>query len=107
MSLGFLLVPIEQHAVLKFCFSCDFNRLKNRRVEMAGTVFTPSLEGMKHVKSENGVILTKPFLDVCKLILPVLGNWLVLLVYLCLIIIFTYGKCLVKAGDVVIGKTRT
>jgi hypothetical protein len=37
-------------------------------------VFTPSLEGMKHVKSENGVILTKPFLDVCRLILPVLGN---------------------------------
>lgn len=43
---------------------------------MAETVFTPSLEGMKHVKSENGVILTKPFLDVCKQILPVLGNWL-------------------------------
>lgn len=41
---------------------------------MAGTVFTPSLEGMKHVKSENGVMLTKPFLDVCKLILPVLGT---------------------------------
>jgi hypothetical protein len=42
--------------------------------EMAETVFTPSLEGMKHVKAENGVILTKPFLDVCKQILPVLGN---------------------------------
>ncbi|XP_074571725.1 glycolipid transfer protein 1-like [Curcuma longa] len=42
---------------------------------MAGTVFTPSLEGMKHVKSENGVMLTKPFLDVCKLILPVLDNF--------------------------------
>ncbi|CAD6243493.1 unnamed protein product [Miscanthus lutarioriparius] len=41
---------------------------------MAETVFTPSLEGMKHVKAENGVILTKPFLDVCKQILPVLGN---------------------------------
>ncbi|RWW28742.1 hypothetical protein GW17_00006764 [Ensete ventricosum] len=59
---------------------------------MAGTVFTPSLEGMKHVKSENGVILTKPFLDVCKLIMPVLGDWLFLVVYLCLIIIFTYTK---------------
>ncbi|RRT74758.1 hypothetical protein BHM03_00019503 [Ensete ventricosum] len=59
---------------------------------MAGTVFTPSLEGMKHVKSENGVILTKPFLDVCKLIMPVLGDWLFLVVYLCLIIIFTYNK---------------
>jgi hypothetical protein len=41
---------------------------------MAQTVFTPSLEAMKHVKAENGVILTKPFLDVCKQILPVLGN---------------------------------
>ncbi|KAF3319868.1 pleckstrin homology domain-containing family A member 8-like protein [Carex littledalei] len=42
---------------------------------MAGTVFTPSLEGMKSVKSENGVILTKPFLEVCKLILPVLDKF--------------------------------
>ncbi|KAJ3680176.1 hypothetical protein LUZ60_016454 [Juncus effusus] len=42
---------------------------------MEGTVFTPSLEGMKHVKSENGTILTKPFLDVCKLILPVLDKF--------------------------------
>ena len=41
---------------------------------MAQTVFTPSLEGMEHVKAENKVILTKPFLDVCKQILPVLGN---------------------------------
>ncbi|XP_066378792.1 uncharacterized protein [Miscanthus floridulus] len=32
----------------------------------------PSLEGMEHVKAENIVILTKPFLDVCKKILPVL-----------------------------------
>lgn len=36
-------------------------------------MFTPSLEGMNHVKSEAGEILTKPFLDVCKLILPVIG----------------------------------
>jgi hypothetical protein len=43
-------------------------------MQMEGTVFTPSLEGMKHVKSESGVILTKPFLQVCKQILPVLGN---------------------------------
>jgi len=42
--------------------------------KMAETVFTPSLEGMKHVKAENGVILTKPFLEVGKQILPVLGN---------------------------------
>lgn len=41
---------------------------------MEGTVFTPSLEGMKHVKSPEGEMLTKPFLEVCKLILPVLGG---------------------------------
>ena len=37
---------------------------------MAETVFIPSLEGMEHVKAEN----TKAFVDVCKQILPVLGN---------------------------------
>ncbi|OWM70493.1 glycolipid transfer protein 1 [Punica granatum] len=42
---------------------------------MEGTIFTPSLEGMKHVKSEEGEMLTKPFLDVCKLILPVLDKF--------------------------------
>ena len=41
---------------------------------MEGTVFSPSLEGMKHAKSEQGEMLTKPFLEVCKLILPVLGK---------------------------------
>ena len=43
-------------------------------MQMEGTMFTPSLEGIKHVKSESGVILTKPFLQVCKQILPVLGK---------------------------------
>ncbi|KAK9289159.1 hypothetical protein L1049_017633 [Liquidambar formosana] len=42
---------------------------------MEGTVFTPCLEGMKHVKSEEGEMLTKPFLDVCKLILPVIDKF--------------------------------
>ncbi|WCJ24074.1 glycolipid transfer protein 1 [Euphorbia peplus] len=42
---------------------------------MEGTVFSPSLEGMKVVKSEDGQILTKPFLDVCKLILPVIDKF--------------------------------
>ncbi|KAG1353953.1 Glycolipid transfer protein 1 [Cocos nucifera] len=42
---------------------------------MEGTVFTPSLEGMKHVKSVDSVMLAKPFLDVCKLILPVLDKF--------------------------------
>ncbi|ERN18814.1 hypothetical protein AMTR_s00067p00099770 [Amborella trichopoda] len=42
---------------------------------MEGTVFTPSLEGMKLVKSDEGEMLTKPFLDVCKLILPVIEKF--------------------------------
>ncbi|XP_042516321.1 glycolipid transfer protein 1-like [Macadamia integrifolia] len=42
---------------------------------MEGTVFAPCLEGMKHVKSEDGEMLTKPFLDVCKLILPVIDKF--------------------------------
>ncbi|PIN00201.1 Glycolipid transfer protein [Handroanthus impetiginosus] len=42
---------------------------------MEGTVFTPALEGMKHVKSEDGVMLTKPFLEVCKHILPVIEKF--------------------------------
>lgn len=50
------------------------NRSKDQSKQMAATVFTPSLEGMKNVKSENGVMLTKPFLDVCKFLLPVLGT---------------------------------
>lgn len=42
--------------------------------EMEGSVFTPALEGIKLVKSEQGEILTQPFLDACKHILPVIGT---------------------------------
>ncbi|KAG0491735.1 hypothetical protein HPP92_004778 [Vanilla planifolia] len=42
---------------------------------MEGTVFTLSLEGLKSVKSEQGEMLTKPFLDVCKNILPVIDKF--------------------------------
>ncbi|GLT76895.1 hypothetical protein SLA2020_485290 [Shorea laevis] len=42
---------------------------------MAGSVFTPSLEEMKHVKSPEGQMLTKPFLDVCRMILPVIDKF--------------------------------
>ncbi|GAV76046.1 GLTP domain-containing protein [Cephalotus follicularis] len=42
---------------------------------MEGTIFGPSLEGMQHVKNEEGLMLTKPFLDVCKLILPVIDKF--------------------------------
>nr|GEV22194.1 homeobox-DDT domain protein RLT1-like isoform X1 [Tanacetum cinerariifolium] len=41
---------------------------------MEGTVFALAFEGMKHVKSEEEEMLSMPFLDVCKHILPVIGN---------------------------------
>jgi len=40
---------------------------------MEGTVFGPALEELQHVKSEQGEILTKHFLDSCRHILPVIG----------------------------------
>ncbi|XAR48950.1 hypothetical protein NMG60_11031945 [Bertholletia excelsa] len=42
---------------------------------MEGTVFAPALEGMKHIKSDREELLTKPFLDVCKHILPILDKF--------------------------------
>ncbi|GLT42135.1 hypothetical protein SLA2020_161540 [Shorea laevis] len=42
---------------------------------MAGSVFTPCLEEIKNVKSPEGQILAKPFLDVCKMILPVIDKF--------------------------------
>ncbi|VVA16117.1 PREDICTED: glycolipid transfer [Prunus dulcis] len=42
---------------------------------MEGTVFAPALEGFKTVKSDGGEILTKPFLEVCKQILPVIDKF--------------------------------
>lgn len=38
-------------------------------------MFTPSLEAMNGVKSEHGEMLSKPFLDVCKNILPVIDKF--------------------------------
>ncbi|KAK7391718.1 hypothetical protein VNO78_20137 [Psophocarpus tetragonolobus] len=43
--------------------------------KMASSVFTPALEGIKLVKSEQGEILTQPFLDACKHILPVIEKF--------------------------------
>ncbi|KAE8735974.1 Glycolipid transfer protein 1 [Hibiscus syriacus] len=42
---------------------------------MERTVFTPSLEGMQHIRSPQGEMLTKPFLEVCKLILPIIDKF--------------------------------
>lgn len=39
------------------------------------TVFGPALELMKSVKSAEGEMLTKPFLDVCRNVLPVIGMY--------------------------------
>lgn len=64
---------------------------------MEGTAFSPSLEGMKHVKSEQGEMLTKPFLDVCKLILPVLGNAKIIIIindHFCFDFVFQFLKSL-------------
>ncbi|XP_027349060.1 glycolipid transfer protein 1-like [Abrus precatorius] len=42
---------------------------------MEGSLFSPALEGLKVVKSEEGKVLTKPFLDICRSLLPVLDNF--------------------------------
>ncbi|KAL2633993.1 hypothetical protein R1flu_005472 [Riccia fluitans] len=42
---------------------------------MTGTVFTPALQAMPHVKSSTGDMLTMPFLDVCRLVLPVIEKF--------------------------------
>ncbi|QCE07606.1 glycolipid transfer protein 1-like [Vigna unguiculata] len=42
---------------------------------MEGSVFAPALEGIKLVKSEQGEILTQPFLEACKHILPVIDKF--------------------------------
>ncbi|WOH16177.1 hypothetical protein DCAR_0935726 [Daucus carota subsp. sativus] len=43
--------------------------------ETSETVFSASLQKMKHVKSDEGDMLTKPFLDVCKLVLPIIDKF--------------------------------
>ncbi|KAJ7550884.1 hypothetical protein O6H91_07G123100 [Diphasiastrum complanatum] len=42
---------------------------------MTETVFTQALEAIPHVRSAEGEMLTKPFLDVCRLILPVIDKF--------------------------------
>ncbi|XP_047945222.1 glycolipid transfer protein 1-like [Salvia hispanica] len=39
------------------------------------SVFSCCVEGLKHVKSDHGDLMTKPFLDVCKLVLPILDKF--------------------------------
>ncbi|CAM6104298.1 unnamed protein product [Calypogeia fissa] len=42
---------------------------------MPSTVFTPALEAFPHIKSPEGYLLTKPFLQLCSLVLPVLDKF--------------------------------
>jgi len=51
------------------------NLAKVRCFDMEGTIFTPCLEAIPHVKSADGDIQTKPFLDACKLLLPVIDKF--------------------------------
>lgn len=51
---------------------------------MEESVFTRCLEGIKNVKSEDGDMMTKPFLDVCKLILPILGSFIFFIKKMCM-----------------------
>ncbi|OIW21323.1 hypothetical protein TanjilG_32136 [Lupinus angustifolius] len=39
------------------------------------TVFAPAIEGIKTVKSDQGEIMSQPFLEVCKHILPVIDKF--------------------------------
>lgn len=40
---------------------------------MEENIFTRALEAAKHIRSEDGAILTEPFLDLCKHLLPLVG----------------------------------
>uniref|UniRef100_A0A803LA61 Glycolipid transfer protein domain-containing protein n=1 Tax=Chenopodium quinoa TaxID=63459 RepID=A0A803LA61_CHEQI len=42
---------------------------------MEGNVFTRAVEGVKLIRSEEGIILTKPFLDLCRLLLPLIDKF--------------------------------
>lgn len=48
--------------------------LRSTMAESSVTVFGPALDLMKHVKTPEGQMLTKPFLDVCRNVLPVIGT---------------------------------
>eukprot|EP00245_Coleochaete_scutata_P001786 TRINITY_DN12244_c0_g1_i1.p1 TRINITY_DN12244_c0_g1~~TRINITY_DN12244_c0_g1_i1.p1 ORF type:complete len:214 (+),score=55.54 TRINITY_DN12244_c0_g1_i1:39-644(+) len=42
---------------------------------MSSTVFTPALEAIPAVKDASGEMLTKPFLDLCSFVLPVIDKF--------------------------------
>ncbi|CAL0321126.1 unnamed protein product [Lupinus luteus] len=55
--------------------NCSQTQIILQSTKMEGTVFAPAIEGIKTVKSEQGEILSQPFLDVCKHILPVIDKF--------------------------------
>ncbi|RZB81013.1 Glycolipid transfer protein 1, partial [Glycine soja] len=57
---------------LTFTISGSFSGVQSPKME--GTIFTPALQEIEHVKSDQGEILSKLFLDACKHILPVIGE---------------------------------
>lgn len=42
---------------------------------MEENIFTRALEAVKHIRSEEGAILTEPFLDLCKHLLPLVDKF--------------------------------
>lgn len=69
-------VALCRFGLLKFylCICWVWPCHVQQSIKMEGTVFAPALEGIKNVKSEQGEILSQPFLEVCKQILPVIGT---------------------------------
>nr|GEW20058.1 glycolipid transfer protein 1-like [Tanacetum cinerariifolium] len=49
---------------LRYLAGDRITEISTQKIE--GTMFALDLEGMKHVKSEDSEMLSKPFLDVCK-----------------------------------------
>lgn len=58
---------VKTKFVLDILSLCETNKEK--------TTFTPCLEAIPHVKSADGDIQTKPFLDACKLVLLVIDKF--------------------------------
>lgn len=78
-SLTELSSSISTHVSGVSIASLLFASLQIARIHMAEmatlTVFGPALELMKSVKSPEGEMLSKPFLDVCRNVLPVIGMY--------------------------------
>ena len=88
--------------LIMYLFGFGLTMLFAASTNMDGTVFAPALEQLEHVKSEQGEILTKPFLDACKHILPVIGacSWSLCYWHRTMIkeandVIWTFSECFI------------